>query len=327
MARGLRIPLAIGLLAAAPSAQILNEIRIDQTGTDIDEYCEIAGAEGTNLGGLHLLVIGDGGAIENATALSGTIGASGYFVVATSSYTLSTADQIAALNFENGDNLTVLLVSGFSGSNGQDLDTNDDGTLDATPWTSELDRLGILDEPNPPVGSGDWAYGPTTVGPPSGFFPPAHAFRSPGGAAGLSYWALGDFALGGDTPGAANGTGTVSGGTGGTVALRLDAGGAFANHLYLILLSSGTAGIDLGDVVVPLTFDPLLLYSIESANGPNFVNTFGFLDASGRASAQIVFPGGLAFNGSLFGAAIGITVPPQSSVVYASNAFSISVVP
>ena len=38
------------------------------------------------------------------------------------------------ISFENSENVTYLLVNGFTGVLGDDLDTNDDGTLDATPW-------------------------------------------------------------------------------------------------------------------------------------------------------------------------------------------------
>ncbi len=41
--------------------------------------------------------------------------------------------SLAANALENGT-LTLLLVQGFTGALGNDLDTNDDGTLDSTPW-------------------------------------------------------------------------------------------------------------------------------------------------------------------------------------------------
>ncbi len=36
-------------------------------------------------------------------------------------------DVDLTLNFENSDNVTHLLVTGFTGTNGDDLDTDDDG--------------------------------------------------------------------------------------------------------------------------------------------------------------------------------------------------------
>lgn len=52
-----------------------------------------------------------------------------------------------SFDFEN-DNVTFLLVSGFSGSNGDDLDTNDDGVLDSMPWTTVVDAIGVRDDTN-----------------------------------------------------------------------------------------------------------------------------------------------------------------------------------
>jgi hypothetical protein len=125
---------APGTVSAAPDVKI-SEIRIDQPADDTDEYFELIGAPSTSLDGLTYLVIGDGsspsasGVIEEVTSLTGqSIPSSGYFVAAESMFTLGTANLVTDLNFENSDNVTHLLVEGFSGSNGDDLDTNDDGT-------------------------------------------------------------------------------------------------------------------------------------------------------------------------------------------------------
>jgi hypothetical protein len=79
---------------------------------------------------------------------------------------------------ESPDNQTYLLVTGYSGtdtfvtkapntgSGGQDLDVNDDGVLDITPWTSIVDNV-VLKETNggtPLVGQ-DWWYGTNFCGP------------------------------------------------------------------------------------------------------------------------------------------------------------------
>ena len=69
--------------------------------------------------------------IEAVVDLSGqAIPGSGYFVMAESTFSLGTADYVTSLNFENSDNVTHLLVSGFSGADGDDLDTDDDGVSD-----------------------------------------------------------------------------------------------------------------------------------------------------------------------------------------------------
>jgi hypothetical protein len=182
----------------------INEIRIDQTSTDIDEYFELAGPPNFSLDDLTYLVIGDGGAsdgsgvIEEVTNLDGNaLSAGGYFVAAESSFTLGTANLTVDLNFENSDNVTHLLVTGFSGSNNLDLDTNDDGILDETPWDQIVDLVAILEEPNPPSGT-EYHYGPPIVGPDGSTI--GHVFRCGGS------WTIGPFnPVGGlDTPGSAN---------------------------------------------------------------------------------------------------------------------------
>jgi predicted extracellular nuclease len=183
----------------APPEVSISEIRIDQPSTDNDEYFELVGAAGTSLDGLTYVVIGDGtggsGVIEDVTDLTGqAIPISGYFVAAESSYTLGTADMTTTLNFENSDNVTHLLVSGFTGFSGQDLDIDDDGTLDSTPWSELLDCVGLVETPS----SGDRLYCETLVGP-DGSVVPGHVYLCEDG------WRIGYFAIGTtDSPGADN---------------------------------------------------------------------------------------------------------------------------
>ncbi len=201
----LAVGVATGLagLAHAGTVQI-NEVRIDMPGPDNDEYFELAGPAGASLDGLTYLVIGDGaggsGVIEAVVPLDGaTIPGSGFFVAAEDTFTITTADLTTSLNFENSDNVTHVLVDGFTGADGDDLDTDDDGVLDVTPWSSVLDAVGLFEAP-----FGDLLYaealGGVNVGP-DGAFVPAHAYRcSPDGT-----WLVGDFGIGGtDTPGEIN---------------------------------------------------------------------------------------------------------------------------
>ena len=51
---------------------------------------------------------------------------------------------VGNIDIENGG-ATYLLVRNFTGSICQDLDTNNDGILDATPWTSVVDAFGFID--------------------------------------------------------------------------------------------------------------------------------------------------------------------------------------
>jgi hypothetical protein len=193
--------LSLGLTAPTLSraqAVLINEIRVDQAGPDNDEYFELVGVPSTSLDGLTYLVIGDDasddqGIIEEVTNLTGqTIPASGYFVVAESTFSLGTADLTVSLNFEN-ESTTHMLVSGFTGSDGDDLDTDDDGTLDVTPWTTIEDCVAIVEA------GGDLVYCATQVGP-DGVFIPGQVYRCPSPT-----WVMGDWGLGPyDTPGAAN---------------------------------------------------------------------------------------------------------------------------
>ena len=180
----------------------INEIRIDQPSGDVDEYAEIHGAPGASLDGLTYLVIGDGsggsGVIEAVVDLTGNaVPATGLFVMAESTFSLGTADLITSLNFENSDNVTHVLVEGFTGADGQDLDTNDDGTLDVEPWTTWVDSVALVETP----GSGEQVYGPVAVGP-DGSFVPGHVYACPDGG---DTYEIGDFGAGtDDTPGALN---------------------------------------------------------------------------------------------------------------------------
>ena len=200
--------LSLVLCFAAPlaaSAVEINEIRIDQTSTDNDEYFELAGTSGESLNDLTYLVIGDGtggsGVIEAVVPLTGqVIAADGFFLVAEATMTIGTPDYIANLNFENSDNVTHLLVSGFTGSDGDDLDIDDDCVLDVTPWTAVVDLIALVEEENPPAGT-ECHYGPPAVGP-DGTFAPGHVYR----CADTGIWAIGQFDIPGgvDTPGTIN---------------------------------------------------------------------------------------------------------------------------
>ena len=191
---------------AAVEDIVINEIRIDQTGTDNDEYLELYGPAYTSLNGLTYVVIGDGdessgsGVIEASVNLNGlSINNTGYFLVSESTFSLgSSVDYFTSLNFENSDNVTHMLVKGFSSSIGSDLDTDDDGVLDVTPWTGVIDKVALILEENPPT-STEYHYGPPTVGP-DGTYVPGHVLRCEEG------WRIGQFdtAAGDDTPKAAN---------------------------------------------------------------------------------------------------------------------------
>ena len=250
----------------------INEIRIDQPGTDNDEFFELAGPPGTDLTGLYYVVIGDGsggsGTVESFTDLSGSvIPASGYFVCAESSFTLGTADLVASLNFENSDNVTHMLMSGAPVSSGDDLDSNDDGLLDSfnlVGGASVVDAVSLIETPY----SGDLYYSGQfnfTAGPqnsligPSGTFVPAHVFKCTAG------WQIGEFGTGStDSPGAANAAGCPGprineiridqpGGDDDEYFELLTEPGASLDGLSYIVIGDGSAGSGVVESITDLT--------------------------------------------------------------------------
>ncbi|MEE9294419.1 MAG: DUF4215 domain-containing protein [Phycisphaerae bacterium] len=199
---------------AAVTDVTINEIRIDQSGDDDDEYFELKSpSASTALTGLHYIVIGDSflgasGVIEAIVDLgSQSTDATGFFVAAEDTFDLGTQDLNVgahpALNFEN-ENVTHLLVSGFTGVLDQDLDTDDDGILDGTmPWTGVLDCISVIEA----VGSGDKVYCGAILGPDSiSGFGPRHVQRC---ADHDGQWQIGTHFIpdGGDTPGDPNACG------------------------------------------------------------------------------------------------------------------------
>ncbi|HAW96365.1 MAG: hypothetical protein CMJ33_08580 [Phycisphaerae bacterium] len=196
---------------------VINEIRIDQSGSDTDEYFELAGEPGTDLTGLTYLVIGGtgsdpGGKVEAVIPLDGyIIGPSGLFWVAEASITLGTPDVIvpgSEVDFQNGENVTHMLVRDCTAADNDDLDTNNDGTLDVVAFSEIIDSVSLIEN----FSSGFLTYSDTTVGP-DGSFVPAHSYR----CSTEGTWSIGEFSVGNtDTPGAENLACPAEGGCGGT---------------------------------------------------------------------------------------------------------------
>lgn len=195
--------LSVCLASHAGFSFMMTEIRMDETGADNNEYFEIYGAANASLDGYSLIVIGDGtpgsGTIESITSLNGyTTGSNGVFLATESTFSLS-ADPLASvgvfgtsgLNFENSDNLTFMLVQGFTGALNSDVDSNNDGVMDATFWDSVADSVALYVGP-----ASEFVYSNTVLGP-DGTFVPGHVYRD-----GYGDWQIGGFALGtNDTPG------------------------------------------------------------------------------------------------------------------------------
>ncbi len=157
---------------SAAGSVLISELRIDQPGNDPDEYIELVGPPGTSLDGLTYISIGDEvqtsvpdaqGRVQVAISLDGhTIPASGLFVIAKPNFSLGTADLTTSFTFTEIGNCTHMLVSGFSGYPGQELDYFDDGVLDLDPlpWGSTLDSISLRRKPGA-VG----IYSTTVLGP------------------------------------------------------------------------------------------------------------------------------------------------------------------
>jgi hypothetical protein len=161
----------------------INEIFINPPGTDSGmEFIEFKGAANQSLAGLHLLMIeGDGssiGIIDVALDLGSlSLGSNGLLLWRDSSTVLTpapasgTAVHVADFNpdIENGSN-TYVIVSGFSGTAGvTDLDTNNDGVLDSTPWTSVVNAIGLVENDGASNVSYAVALGGISYGPNAGF--------------------------------------------------------------------------------------------------------------------------------------------------------------
>jgi len=203
------------LSVGVASAQVrMNEIRTDHVGTDVDEYVELVGPADMSLAGWTVVVIGDGagtcGTVEAAINLSPySIMADGLLAVRYSTGTpfLAGYDVTIPGSFENSDNLTFLLVKGWSGTVGSDLDTDNNGTLDSAPWTGIADQVGLYEAALPidctSSPGNEYLYTNVVVGPDGGFVP-GHVYRCG------DLWYIGPFPSSGwpagavDTPGDPN---------------------------------------------------------------------------------------------------------------------------
>ena len=187
--------LSVALVLCASSlacAISINEIRIDQPTADNDEYFELAGSPGESLDSLTYLVIGEGvggsGTIEAVISLEGqSIPSDGYFLAVEPSFGTAglpfgdaMPDFVTTINFSENDNLTHVLVDGFFGSLHDDLDIDNDGALDETPWSAVVDAVCLIEDPG--VTYSEHYYcgdlGGSEVGP-DGANSPAHVYRIP----------------------------------------------------------------------------------------------------------------------------------------------------
>jgi len=193
--------------ATGPSDPVINEFSASTTGPDV-EYVEVFGNPNTDYSALTVLEIeGDSskGNIDRTFPV-GTTDGSGFWTT-----------TVGSLSIENGS-ITLLLVEGFTGSVGNDIDADDNGAIDFTPWTRIVDDVAVFDG-----GSTDLTYSAVTLGPNYdgvSSFAPGGASRIPDGldTDSATDWVRNDFSLFGipgfpgspavgeaeNTPGAAN---------------------------------------------------------------------------------------------------------------------------
>jgi len=126
----------VAITASAQLSPVINEFVFNHTGVDDHEFVEVFCEPATDLSAFWIIGLeGDNtgaGVIDNVFNV-GTTDAAGFWTTGFLSNVL-----------ENGT-LSLLLVAGFNGSTGQDLDTDNDGILDATPWSFIADAVAVWD--------------------------------------------------------------------------------------------------------------------------------------------------------------------------------------
>jgi predicted RNA methylase len=111
---------------------------------------------------------------------------------------------------------------------------------------------------------------------------------------------------------------------GGTQNFTLTAGQDFGFKFYVLLgtLSGTSPGFPIGSMTLPLNFDPYFSLTLQQPNSGAFVDTFGVLSFSGKATSSLIVPPGAQFPGL-----IGLTFhhaylvfQPDLTVTLVSNA-------
>lgn len=235
-----------------PTAPLLNEFVFNHVGTDTHEFVEIFGDPNTDYSAYAILQIegdGDGAGIIDSIHVVGTTDANGFWFTG-----------FLTNVFENGT-VTLLLVQEFTGAVGDDLDTDNDGILDASPWSALVDDVAVSDG-----GAGDLTYSSTVLAPGfgGGPFTPGGASRIPNGVDTdtIADWTLNDFDGEGlpgfsgtpvagealNTPGAINALVTAVAESGVVISQIYGGGGnsgATYTHDFIELFNAGPNSIDL----------------------------------------------------------------------------------
>ena len=165
----------------------INEFSASTAGTDV-EYVEIFGPPNTDFSAYTVLEIegdGSGSGVVDEIISVGTTDAGGFWL-----------QNLPANALENGT-ITLLLVRNFTGALSDDLDTDNDGIFDATPWDAVVDAVAVNDGTAGDITYGNPALGPNYDGLSS--FAPGGASRIPDGfdTDAASDWVRNDFDLAG----------------------------------------------------------------------------------------------------------------------------------
>lgn len=205
-----RSPIVLGIGDNDFPFVLLNEVFVNPPGTDDNrEYVELISPNGGDvpLTGLWLLEIeGDdsgSGFIDMAIDLSSySTGANGLALIGAGYETAQPWGELVDADttlinlvrtpatMENGT-VTLLLVSGFTGSLGQDVDTNNDGVFDAAPWVNIVDSVGWTDG-----ASADRVYTPASLVLVAGTPGAATRIVSNTDASSFAAWYAGDILAG-----------------------------------------------------------------------------------------------------------------------------------
>ena len=140
--------IALMSASSASAIPVINEFVANHDGADTAEFIEIFGAPSTDYSNLTVIEVeGEGasaGLIDDVIVTLGTTDANGFWWTG--------FDPGGSTDIENAT-LTLLLVDGFTGSTGNDIDTDNDGAIDAVFWTSIVDGVGVFDGT-----AGDFTY-------------------------------------------------------------------------------------------------------------------------------------------------------------------------
>lgn len=188
---------------APPPEVSINEFRVSSGGAsdNTSNFVELVATPGQSFDGLTLLAVSGEfapGQVDFAISLDGAVAdENGFLLIAEQSNpALESGDVgVAGLDFF-GSPQSFLVVDGFTGSVGGDLDTDNDGVFD-TGVGAVLASVSLVDGDATP----DVNYSRDVFGP-DGTFTPAGGARNPDGSGAFTQLAFGDTSA--DTPGATN---------------------------------------------------------------------------------------------------------------------------